>query len=249
MNELIISDTKISITDGLYRLNDLHKAAGKEPRHAPKEWLKLDSTQKFIEFCQSKSDGGIPPSSNIADSSVLLIKKTGTLKGTFATKELVYHYAMWISPEFNWHVIKAYDSLVNNAAKYDIDLYKWRKVMLLEKPSAWQLLYTEEFYKPVMRLFGWDFSGNAGGLPAVVGLITRQWIYEIVVPAEILAEIDEKKDSEKIHQWFTKEGGREKLAEQIKLVASLAKTSRTYGEFKIKASCVFNDTPLQIEMF
>jgi hypothetical protein len=248
MNELIIAETNISITDGLYRLNDLHKASGGASKDKPADWLKLESTKDLISFLESENTSENPEAKQ--NQILIVIKNGGSKKqGTYACKELVYAYAQWISPRFNVAVIRAYDSLVNDSAKYDIALEKWRKVMLLEKPSAWQLLYTEEFYKPVMRLFGWDFSGNAGGLPAVVGLITRQWIYEIVVPAEILAEIDEKKDSEKIHQWFTKEGGREKLAEQIKLVASLAKTSRTYGEFKIKASCVFNDTPLQIEMF
>jgi len=180
----------------------------------------------------------------------MIVKNGGSKKqGTYVCKNIVYKYAMWISNDFEYAVIRAYDQLVNNSAQYDIALDKWRKVMLLEKPSEWQLLYTEDFYKPVMRLFGWDFSGNKGGLPAVIGHVTRRWIYEVVVPAEILAEIDDKKDSEKIHQWFSQQGGREKLSNQIMMVSGIAKTCRTYGEFKIKAGCVFDDTPLQLEMF
>ena len=242
MNDLIIADTKISITDGLYRLNDLHKAAGGEEKHKPKFWLDNNQTTDFISYLNSK--GGNPP----LESSVKVIKN-GAQKGTYVSKKLVYSYAMWISPQFLDAVIDAYDSLVNNSAQYEIRLDKWRKVMLLEKPSAWALMYTESFYRPVMRLFGWTFEGNSGGLPAVIGMITRQWIYEIVVPAEILQEIDEKKESEKIHQWFTEQNGREKLEHQIAMVSGIAKTCQTYGEFKIKAGCVFNDTPLQLEMF
>ena len=251
MQELIIADTVISITDGLYRLNDLHKAAGGENRHKPSLWLELPSVKTFILFCQEKCDAGIPASRNgaaLMAKEVLVIRKTGANKGTFASKELVYSYAMWISAEFNWHVISGFDSLVNNSAQYDLALTKWRKEMLLEKPCEWQKLYTEDFYKPIMRLFGWNFESNKGGLPSVIGLITRNWIYNVVVPAEVLVEIDESRESEKIHQWFNEQGGRDKLKHQIAMVSGIAKTCRTYGEFKIKAGCVFNDTPLQFEM-
>jgi hypothetical protein len=249
MNDLIIADTKISITDGLYRLNDLHKAAGGLSKDAPKDWLLLESTKELINLLnEEKDDSGNPLSKQ--NQTLVIIKNGGkTKQGTYACKELVYSYAMWISPRFHISVIRAYDSLVNSAAQYDVALDRWRKVMLLEKPSAWALMYTENFYRPVMKLFGWTFEGNSGGLPAVIGMITRQWIYEIVVPAEILQEIDEKKESEKIHQWFSEQNGREKLEHQIAMVSGIAKTCQTYGEFKIKAGCVFNDTPLQLEMF
>ena len=244
--ELIIADTKISITDGLYRINDLHKAAGKSSKDQPAKWLELEQTQSYIEFLLKKlSTENLVVNKN----QVITVVVGGNKSGTYACKELVYKYAAWISHDFEYEVIRAYDQLVNNSAQYELQLDKWRKVMLLEKPSEWQLLYTESFYKPVMRLFGWDFAGNKGGLPAVIGHVTRRWIYEVVVPSEILAEIDDKKDSEKIHQWFSEQGGREKLSNQIMMVSGIAKTCRTYGEFKIKAGCVFDDTPLQLEMF
>jgi hypothetical protein len=247
MNELIIRDVVISIEDGLYRLNDLHKAAGAENKHKPSLWLELEQTKSYIDFLDEKRDAVITASKQ--NQIVMIVKNGGSKKqGTYVCKNLVYKYAMWISHEFEFHVINAFDSLVNDAAQYDLALTQWKKAMLLEKPCEWQKLYTEDFYKPVMRLFGWKFESNKGGLPSVIGLITRNWIYDVVVPHEILVEIDEKRESEKIHQWFNDLGGREKLRHQIAMVSGIAKTCRTYGEFKIKAGCVFNDTPLQIEM-
>lgn len=256
--DLIIGNITISSKNQLYRLNDLHKAAGGLSKDKPSDWLTLDSTKELIAFLEedlmtveasSKNTDAVKPEAK-QNQILTVIKNGGKIpQGTYACKELVYSYAMWISPKFHIAVIRAYDELVNHSYQHDAALEKFRKAMLLEKPSEWQKLYTEDFYKPVMRLFGWKFESNKGGLPAVVGFITREWIYQVVVPKEILEEIDAKCESEKIHQWFNEEGGRQKLLNQITMVAGIAKTCRTYNEFKIKAGCVFNDSPLQLEMF
>ncbi|MCG5494515.1 KilA-N domain-containing protein [Ectothiorhodospira variabilis] len=81
-----------------YCLNDLHKAAGGEDRHRMNRWLALDQTHELILEIES---GGIPPVSTVM----------GRNGGTFVVKELVYAYAMWISPKFHLAVIRAYDEL------------------------------------------------------------------------------------------------------------------------------------------
>lgn len=81
-------------SEGRFCLNDLHKAAGGEPKHRPGEWLKSGPTSQLISEIESANV--------IAVSTVM-----GRNGGTFVCKELVYAYAMWISPQFHLKVIRA----------------------------------------------------------------------------------------------------------------------------------------------
>lgn len=102
MSNLILSDVKVSINDqGLYRLNDLHKAAGGEKRHVPNEFMRIDQTKELIS--ELSTDTGLTAS----------VIKGGNKQGTYACKELVYAYAMWISPSFHLKVIRAFDALAS----------------------------------------------------------------------------------------------------------------------------------------
>lgn len=86
--------------DGRYNLNDLHKAAGGEQRHRPNYFLDRVETYELAEKL-NKQNAGIPA----------IKSSPGRYGGTFVCKELVYEYAMWISPEFKLKVIRAYDRL------------------------------------------------------------------------------------------------------------------------------------------
>ena len=100
-NTLTIADTMIrQDADSRYCLNDLHKAAGDEPRHRPSRWVENQQTQ---ELAQEIGKAGIPAFVSV---------KGGTAPGTYVCKELVYAYAMWISPAFHLKVIRAYDAMV-----------------------------------------------------------------------------------------------------------------------------------------
>jgi hypothetical protein len=100
MNALVISEIAIrQDAEGRYCLNDLHKAAGGESRHQPGKWLENKQT---IELIEEYKITGIP----------VILTKQGF--GTFAHKELVYDYAMWISSAFKVRVIRAYDALISN---------------------------------------------------------------------------------------------------------------------------------------
>lgn len=103
MNPLTIAGAEIRMDeDGRYCLNDLHRAAGGQRRHQPTNWLRKQQTIELGEEIAKSSDSRISP----------LDSKPGRNGSTFACKELVYAYAMWISPKFHLRVIRAYDSLV-----------------------------------------------------------------------------------------------------------------------------------------
>jgi hypothetical protein len=93
-----IADTVIGTDqDGRFCLNDLHKAAGGEDRHVPGYWLENRQTADLIAELETT---GIP-----------VVKKPGRAGGTYACKELVYAYAMWISPKFHLEVIRTFDAV------------------------------------------------------------------------------------------------------------------------------------------
>lgn len=105
MNDLTISGVTIRLVDGLYSLNDLHKASGGEDKHQPAFFTRRDSTKALVEEIINENRR----SSESQSAPVRVINGDGG--GTFVCKELVYAYAMWISPAFNLRVIRAFDSM------------------------------------------------------------------------------------------------------------------------------------------
>lgn len=97
-NDISIAGISIATDqDGRFCLNDLHRAAGGERRHEPSEWL---SNQQAGELVAELETTGIP-----------VFKKAGRNGGTYACRELVYAYAMWISAKFHLQVIRTFDAV------------------------------------------------------------------------------------------------------------------------------------------
>ena len=100
---IIVCNTQVSINkDGLYCLNDLHKAAGGEEKDQPSLWLRLDKTKELIEECSNSTEM----------QNKIISSKSGRYGGTYVCKELVYAYAMWISAKFHLHVIQTFDKFI-----------------------------------------------------------------------------------------------------------------------------------------
>ena len=100
MTALTIGTSEIRQIDGLYSLNDLHKASGGEPRHRPNYFLENQQTKDLIGEIQI---AGIPA----------ITAKPRV--GTYACKELVIAYAAWISPAFHLKVIQVFLAQVGRA--------------------------------------------------------------------------------------------------------------------------------------
>ncbi len=126
MNPLIIANTQIRRdAAGRYCLNDLHQASGGAKRHQPSNWIRLDQTQELIAEIEksSRSEEGLLRSEEAfrefpercKELAPIEVLQGGFVQGTYAVKELVYAYAMWISPAFHVHVIRSYDALVTQA--------------------------------------------------------------------------------------------------------------------------------------
>lgn len=110
MNALIISDISIrQDAEGRYCLNDLHKAAGGYSTDRPSKWLDNDGTRALINEIDAEK------LASEQNQAFRVYKGGNGWQGTFVCKELVYAYAMWISPTFHLKVIRAYDAMVNKA--------------------------------------------------------------------------------------------------------------------------------------
>ena len=89
---------------GRYNLNDFHRAAGEENRHRPSLWAENQQAKDLAaEIAQETGKAGIP---------ALVLQRGGKAPGTYACRELVYAYAMWISPAFHLKVIQTFDAVM-----------------------------------------------------------------------------------------------------------------------------------------
>ena len=106
LTSISIGDTIIrQTTANQYCINDLHKAAGALSKNQPSKFLLLDSTKELI--AEINKDQNLVLEQNQA----VKVINGGNRQGTYVVKELVYAYAMWISPKFSLQVIRAYDAL------------------------------------------------------------------------------------------------------------------------------------------
>ncbi|QSA97736.1 KilA-N domain-containing protein [Methylococcus sp. EFPC2] len=129
--------------DGRFSLNDLHRASGGEKRHGASYWL---SNQQTKELMAELETTGIP-----------VVSVEGRNGGTYVCKELVYAYAMWISPKFHLQVIRAYDAMVTGVPAHvtrlqllEIALQAERERMALEQRVETLSAQVEALTAPTM---------------------------------------------------------------------------------------------------
>lgn len=106
MSHIAINNTSIRRdATGRYCLNDLHRAAGGEKRHAPNEFLRLKQAAELVD--ELTGDSRFAPVESL---------RGGAEPGTYVCKELVYAYAMWISAAFHLKVIRTFDAVQHQSA-------------------------------------------------------------------------------------------------------------------------------------
>lgn len=127
---------------GRYNLNDFHRAAGEENRHRPSLWAENQQAKDLAaEIAQETGKAGIP---------ALVLQRGGKAPGTYACRELVYAYAMWISPAFHLKVIRTFDKAVT-------DVGDWRK---LRHQSASSFKVANDILKMVRQEQGKDTESH-----------------------------------------------------------------------------------------
>lgn len=104
--KITILENTINIVDGLYSLNDMHKAGGGAKKHQPAFFIRNKEVEELVEE--------IKQSANLQSDKVLKKINGGKKRGTYVCKELVYRYAMWVSPKFALIVIRAFDTMVTS---------------------------------------------------------------------------------------------------------------------------------------
>ena len=87
---------------GRYSLNDLHRAAGGEKRHQPSDFLRKKMLPRLIAEIRRQQ----------APIAPVEVVNGGPDRGTYVCRELVYAYAMWVSPAFFLLVIRTFDAIV-----------------------------------------------------------------------------------------------------------------------------------------
>jgi hypothetical protein len=88
-----INGIHIRQANGLFSLNDLHRASGTDAHKRPGEFLRLGTTKALVAEIQIAGNPAITAKPKI---------------GTYACRELVIAYAAWISPAFQLKVIRVF---------------------------------------------------------------------------------------------------------------------------------------------
>lgn len=117
MSNLTILTKHIRQFDGLYSLNDLHKASGGKKKYKPSNFVRLSQTKELISEIMHPSHLRSGQCSDV--STALRVINGGVNRGTYICKELVYSYAMWVSAEFQLAVIRAFDKLQSGTYERD----------------------------------------------------------------------------------------------------------------------------------
>lgn len=126
MNALVIANTSIrQDAHGRFSLNDLHRAAGANRKHAPSRWTRSDTYAALV--------AELTPELEFAPANLI---RGGAAPGTFVCEDLVYAFAMWISPKFHLRVIRAYRQQTGKELRHTVGLLGQRLALETRDASS-----------------------------------------------------------------------------------------------------------------
>lgn len=96
--------------NGMFSLNQLHKASGTTATKRPGNWI---ANRQTIDFLNTYSSAGI-----LAVETV----NGGTRRGTWGLEQVIFAYAEWISPEFHRAVIEAFRHAVRGEGEAAVNV-------------------------------------------------------------------------------------------------------------------------------
>lgn len=106
-------------SNGRYRLNDLHKAAGGEKTHQPSNWTILQQTKDIVDELSV---------TNRESDDVLQVINGGNKQGTYGNINMLLSYARWMSPKLGLIIetqmlsqISDLDKILNALQNFDLD--------------------------------------------------------------------------------------------------------------------------------
>ncbi|NBJ13342.1 P63C domain-containing protein [Microvirga arsenatis] len=120
--------------------------------------------------------------------------------------------------------------------------------LIRETAADWERRFHPEYYSALCKLWGFKYGNKHRALPPVIGKVTMDWVYGVVFPPEIIAEVKSRAKSEKLHQWLTEEGGLKLLEKQRDAVMMIARSSVDYKDFEARCSVAFYRPGQQVLM-
>ena len=158
-------------SNGLYSINDLHKASGGMKKHRPENWYRLQATINLISFLESQAQnqGNGKVIETVSGKDIGSQEKNqcipiGDIQGTFVCRELVVAYATWISPQFFAHVIRTFLDVVDGV---------YEKVTASDKLIEQQTLQLDIFTGELASMRKRDPRGK-NTLPVLTGTGAHQ---------------------------------------------------------------------------
>ncbi|HHL8060336.1 TPA: KilA-N domain-containing protein [Escherichia coli] len=182
MNNLMVIDGIEVRRDayGRYSLNDLHRAAVASGANArtkePGKFLSSQQTVELVHELTNTQNLGVgsfnETTQNLGSKPVSKIE--GRNGGTYVCKELVYAYAMWISPSFHLKVIRTFDMVTSAPEKLS--------GQAADKMQAGVILL--DFMRRELKLSNSSVLGACQKLQEAVGLPNLAPRYAIDAPAD-----------------------------------------------------------------